>query len=301
MGDYSQTLGPEYFCIVFSLAHLYPLPPLPHTSCSLMSIVHLLARNVNVLPPPPPSPNFLPHFIHFKSIECNIHSRRRGEEKGRERRGVGLFTRVTISQATFLAILPSTSRHIEPSPHHDRGRSSISALSLSPILDLEPPVKLSIQSVQIGQTVSSSSTSGIILHHHHHHHLGDSPILPKGNRTWMDTGRSHRSRRPSSTLSTAGRIIATQIIVLMIQHLVVCSTRARTLLSATRKVAATVLSRGSGRGYVTLIAGLDVPDGADTTSLFIHWPVSWFTLRGLLISWGLVPTGLRCGGGGCTG
>lgn len=62
---------------------------------------------------------------------------------------------------------------------------------------------------------------------------------------------------------------------------------------------ATVLSRGSGRGYVTLIAGLDVPDGADTASLFIHCPVNWLTLRGLLMSWGLVPTGLRCGSGGC--
>lgn len=32
-------------------------------------------------------------------------------------------------------------------------------------------------------------------------------------------------------------------------------------------------------------------------SVLMHCPVNWFTLRGLLISWGFVPTGLRCKGG----
>lgn len=67
-----------------------------------------------------------------------------------------------------------------------------------------------------------------------------------------------------------------------------------------------VLSLGAGRGYVTLIAELEGPEGALLTSLLIHCPVSWLTLSGLLMSWGLVPTGFRCGtgfiiGGGGTG
>lgn len=303
------SISASYFSSAF-LAYLYPLPPLPYPyiSRSLTSIVRPSRTKRNKLfsfslSPSPISYNQL--WVQY-SFEEGLEGGRRGREREREEGESDYLPGWQQRQPrlTFLptSILPSTSRlHIEPSPNHDRGRSSVSSLTLPSILDF---VELSIQSVQ---TVSSSSTSAIILHHHHF--LGDTTpiLLPKGNRTWMETGRDcHRlppsfSSSFSFTLSTAGRIIATQMIVQTIQHLVVCSTRARTLLSATRKVAATVLSRGSGRGYVTLIAGLDVPDGADTTSLFIHWPVSWFTLRGLLMSWGLVPTGLRCGGGGCTG
>lgn len=36
----------------------------------------------------------------------------------------------------------------------------------------------------------------------------------------------------------------------------------------------TVLSLGVGRGYVTLIAELEGPEGAGPTSLFIHCPVN---------------------------
>lgn len=304
------SISASYLSSAF-LAYLYPLPPLPYPyiSRSFTSIVRPSRTKRNKLfsfslSPSPISYNQL--WVQH-SFEEGRGGGRRGREREREEGESDYLPGWQQRQPrlTFLptSILPSASRlHIEPSPNHDRGRSSVSSLTLPPILDL---VELSIQSVQ---TVSSSSTSAIILHHHHHL-LGDTTpiLLPKGNRTWMETGRDcHRlppsfSSSFSFTLSTAGRIIATQMIVQTIQHLVVCSTRARTLLSATRKVAATVLSRGSGRGYVTLIAGLDVPDGADTTSLFIHWPVSWFTLRGLLMSWGLVPTGLRCGGGGCTG
>lgn len=107
-----------------------------------------------------------------------------------------------------------------------------------------------------------------------------------------------RSQTKKSQLSAAFSVLLVVQVATTIAPIVqppVC-TRTRTL-RMTRCVA-TVLSRGSGRGYVTLIAGLDVPDGVGTTSLFIHCPVSWFTLRGLLMSWGLVPTGLRCGGGG---
>lgn len=58
-----------------------------------------------------------------------------------------------------------------------------------------------------------------------------------------------------------------------------------------------VLSLGAAQGYVTLIAGLEGPEGPPPpTSLFIHCPVSWLTLSGLLMSWGFVPTGLRWGG-----
>lgn len=64
------------------------------------------------------------------------------------------------------------------------------------------------------------------------------------------------------------------------------------------------------RCYVTLItaraefedASLPLPP----VSVLMHCPVNWFTLRGLFISCGLVPTGLRCkggpvGGGWCGG
>lgn len=302
------SISASYFSSAF-LAYLYPLPPLPYPyiSRSLTSIVRPSRTKRNKLfsfslSPSPISYNQL--WVQH-SFEEGLEGGRRGREREREEGESDYLPgwQQWQPRLTFLptSILPSASRlHIEPSPNHDRGRSSVSSLTLPPILDL---VELSIQSVQ---TVSSSSTSAIILHHHHFLRDATPILLPKGNRTWMETGRDCHRLPPSSsfsffTLLTAGRIIATQMIVQTIQHLVVCSTRARTLLSATRKVAATVLSRGSGRGYVTLIAGLDVPDGADTTSLFIHWPVSWFTLRGLLMSWGLVPTGLRCGGGGCTG
>lgn len=39
-------------------------------------------------------------------------------------------------------------------------------------------------------------------------------------------------------------------------------------------------------------------DGLGALSLLeLHWPVSWLTLSGLLMSCGLVPMGCRCGGG----
>lgn len=57
--------------------------------------------------------------------------------------------------------------------------------------------------------------------------------------------------------------------------------------------------------YVTLITALvesfafvlDVTlgDSLTTGELFTHCPVNWFTLNGLLMSWGLVPTGFLCG------
>lgn len=52
--------------------------------------------------------------------------------------------------------------------------------------------------------------------------------------------------------------------------------------------------------YVTLITGLEFDDESWLPlplSLLMHCPVNWFTLRGLLMSWGLVPTGFRCNGG----
>lgn len=67
------------------------------------------------------------------------------------------------------------------------------------------------------------------------------------------------------------------------------------------------MSRGTGRRrgpsagpgpacYVTLI-GLDCSFG----SFFMHLPVSWFTLSGLLASCGFVPTGFRFSGGRAIG
>ena len=55
------------------------------------------------------------------------------------------------------------------------------------------------------------------------------------------------------------------------------------------------------RCYVTLItARAEFEDESfplPPLSVLMHCPVNWFTLRGLLMSWGFVPTGLRCSGG----
>lgn len=59
----------------------------------------------------------------------------------------------------------------------------------------------------------------------------------------------------------------------------------------------TSYTKSKSMGYVTLIIDLveSLPPQSGG-SFFTHCPVSWFTLRGLFISWGFVPTGLR---GGC--
>lgn len=74
---------------------------------------------------------------------------------------------------------------------------------------------------------------------------------------------------------------------------------------STRTVAVSSSYRSFSDRYVTLITGRDesllelVVEGELTAELglefFIHLPVSWLTLRGLLMSWGLVPTGPLCG------
>lgn len=176
---------------------------------------------------------------------------------------------------------------IKPSFLHHRRRSSSNLTLLR--FDLQPPIR----SGQV-QSAPSLNTSNILRNL-------DSCLQRIPTKKTI-RGDLDKRQHPAAFSVLVLAQIATVIIVHIVQHLV-CSTRTRTLLSRTHAmtVPATDLSRGSGRGYVTLIAGLDVPDGADTTSLFIHCPVSWFTLRGLLISWGLVPTGLRCGGGGCAG
>lgn len=67
--------------------------------------------------------------------------------------------------------------------------------------------------------------------------------------------------------------------------------------------------RSFSKRYVTLITGLLEESLLELVAtelepelgleFFIHFPVSWLTLNGLFMSWGLVPTGFLWGGTTC--